>query len=142
MTRIDFYVLDDGGGDARLRLACRLAEKAFRQGHSVYVHADSDVLVQQLDELLWTFRDESFLPHEINRGPDTYPAPIQIGNVDDPQVDPDMLINLAADVPSFFGRFKRMAELVDADPDVRTASRERFRYYKERGYPLQTHRVP
>ena len=141
MTRIDFYVLAGSSPQGRAALACRLAEKAYGFGHAVYVHVESDSQARAMDEILWTFRENSFLPHEIHAGDESSAAPIQIGCVEDPQVDHDVLINLSPDVPVFFSRFERMAELVDSDPQVRERSRRRFRYYKERGYPLTTHKL-
>ncbi len=141
MTQIDFYVLTSSLAAGRPVLACRLAEKAYGLGHSVYVHVESDAQARAMDDIMWTFRDNSFLPHEIQAGPDTFETPIRIGCSEDPIVNCHLLINLAPDVPAFFSRFERMAELVDADPEVRRRSRERFRFYKERGYPLNTHKL-
>jgi DNA polymerase III subunit chi len=52
-----------------------------------------------------------------------------------------VLINLGAEVPQFFGRFERVAELVDQRPELLAQSRERFRFYRERGYELNTHQL-
>ena len=65
MTRVDFYVLPDTADGARLEFACRIAEKAYTQAHRVYVHAASAAEAARLDELLWTFRDTSFVPHAL-----------------------------------------------------------------------------
>ena len=94
---------------------------------------------QALDDLLWTFRDGSFVPHELYSPGAAEPAPVVIGCDPDPQLEPDVLINLAEAVPPCFSRFQRLAELVDADPARREASRELWRFYRDRGYPLQKH---
>ena len=52
-----------------------------------------------------------------------------------------MLINLGAEIPRVFGRFERVAELVDQRPELLSQSRERFRFYRERGYELKTHQL-
>ena len=65
MTRIDFYLPGAGARDNRFGLACRLADKAYHQGRRVYLHAASAEQARHLDRLLWTFRDQSFVPHGL-----------------------------------------------------------------------------
>lgn len=143
MTRVDFYILPDSDPAQRPLLACRLAEKACGQGLKVYVHTASEGEAQHLDELLWTFRDGSFLPHAIHGAATAEagdePPPILIGHGHEPSTHMDMLINLDAEVPRFFGRFERVAELVDQRPEQLAQSRERYRFYRERGYELNSH---
>ena len=64
MTKVDFYLLGEGA-DSRERIACRLAEKAWRLGNRVYVLAPDQAAAQALDELLWTFSQGSFVPHAV-----------------------------------------------------------------------------
>jgi DNA polymerase-3 subunit chi len=139
MTRIDFYVLDFVEPRGLGLLACKLTEKVWRMGHRVYLHATDPAQAQALDDLLWTFRDGSFVPHEIYVAGEDDPAPILIGCEPDPQLEPDVLINLTDQVPACFSRFPRLAELVDADPGRREASRKRWSFYRDRGYPLHKH---
>ncbi|MGV6826812.1 MAG: DNA polymerase III subunit chi [bacterium] len=141
MTRVDFYVLKDGARDNRFGIACRLAEKAWQQGHRVYVHTGSPEESIHLDRLMWTYREQSFVPHGILGDADSNSTPILIGNALEPANEHDVLINLALDVPPFFSRFDRVAECVDADANARQASRERYRYYRDHGYPLGTHEL-
>jgi len=65
MGRVDFYILEQADAQARLKLACRLAEKAWSQSQRVLLLTSGDADAQALDEMLWTFRDRSFVPHEI-----------------------------------------------------------------------------
>ena len=53
----------------------------------------------------------------------------------------DVLINLGAAVPADFERFARVAEFLDARPEVRAAGRERFKAYRGRSIEPQTHNV-
>jgi DNA polymerase-3 subunit chi len=141
MPRVDFYVLADADGDSRLRLACRLAEKAFAPDQRVFVLAASTDEARQLDELLWTFRDRSFVPHALVDAPDAHLMPVLIGT--DPAVigEADVLINLAPGVPPGYERFGRIVEPLDGNPERRQQGRERFRYYRERGDAPQSHDV-
>ncbi|HET7395220.1 MAG TPA: DNA polymerase III subunit chi [Gammaproteobacteria bacterium] len=134
MTQIDFYVLSNR---PRLQFICQLAEKVFGLGHRIFIHTESEHEARALDDLMWVFRDRSFLPHCLaGADPD---AAIQIGRGEEPAGEFQVLVNLAPQVPSFFSRFERVAEVVDKDQQVRTLGRERFRFYKDRGYPLETH---
>lgn len=153
MTRVDFYILPDADPAQRPLLACRLAEKAYGQGLKVYVHTATEGEALHLDELLWTFRDGSFLPHAIAKGTDpdfaesaksgSVPVlvPVLVGHDHEPSTHMDVLINLGAEVPRFFGRFERVAELVDQRPEQLALSRERYRFYRERGYELNSHQL-
>ena len=136
--RVDFYILSDSAPDARERLSCRLAEKAYKMGHRVYVHAESPAQAQRLDELLWTFRDGSFVPHALGADRTDPPPPILIGSGETAD-EADLLITLSPTVPPFFERFARVAEIVDQNEDSRRAGRERFRFYRERGLEPQSH---
>lgn len=141
MTRVDFYVLPSATPQARQRLACRLAEKAYNLAHQVYIHTDDARQAQQLDTLLWTFRDGSFVPHECFDLDTDAAVPVLIGHREAPDNVNQVLINLQPDVPMFFSRFERVVEIVDQDELVRQQGRQRYQFYRERGYPLQTHKL-
>jgi DNA polymerase III subunit chi len=141
MTRIDFYVLEPGHSGNRFTLACRLVEKILQQPRRIYLHTAGEAEARALDRLLWTFRDGSFLPHGLAGQVAAELNPILVGWGEDPGAESDVLINLGDQVPQFFSRFDRVAECIDQDPRGRAAGRERFRFYRDRGYPLQTHKV-
>lgn len=139
--RIDFYILSDESPDACARLSCRLAEKAWKAGHTVYIHAGSAAQAAELDDLLWTFRDGSFVPHARLDERHDPPPPVLIGSTDPQDIAADVLINLAAEVPAFFTRFDRIAEIVDPAAAGRQAGRARFRHYREHGYEPGSHQL-
>jgi len=141
MTRLDFYILKAPYPGDRYQFACRLTAKVYGQGHRIYLHADSDGEIRHLDRLLWTFRDGSFVPHGLLGEADPRLTPVLLGSRRDPAGEDEVLINIAPEVPDFFSRFQRVAEIVDADPERLRAGRERFRFYRERGYPLRTHEL-
>lgn len=138
MTKVDFYILDTGSSE---KTACRLAEKAYGQGKRIYIHTETEQQSQHMNELLWTFRDGSFVPHEPYQAGSTNESPIQIGCHKSPETDCEVLINLASEVPLFFSRFLRVAELIGPQQEAKTQGRERFRFYRDRGYPLDTHKL-
>ena len=143
MTRVDFYLTQTSQRKQLLTTACRLAEKASRQGHHIFIHTDDASHAQQVDELLWTYRQGSFVPHaliEAGAAPSVHDK-IVIGHDHDPQFKHDVMINLAASIPDFFSRFERVAEIVSGDESQRNEARQRFKFYRDRGYELSTHDI-
>lgn len=141
MTQVDFYVLKANTNGNRYILACRITEKAWQRGHRVLIHTQSNEDARHMDRLLWTFRDQSFVPHGFLGNANKGLNPVLIGSADDAGDEHDVLVNLADEVPRFFSRFERVAECVDKDESVRLCGRTRFRYYRDRGYPLNTHEL-
>ncbi len=141
MTQVDFYIAASDSDDARLKVACKIVDRAFELDHHVFVHAATDDEARQLDELLWTFSQGSFIPHRIVREPlaEAPREPVLIGTSGPPAAGRwNVLVNLAPQVPEFFSRYERVAEVVDANPERRARSRERYRFYRDRGYKLNT----
>lgn len=137
MTRIDFYILPDVAVAARNRFACRLASKAVSSGHRVFIHTTDEAQGRTLDELLWDYPDRRFVPHGVMSEPETgVDLPVHIG-WEEPRRYDGVLINLTGDVPEFFARFTRVAEIVVEE--TREQGRERYRFYRHRGYPLYDH---
>ena len=139
MTRIDFYILSDADPMARYRVACRIAEKAWGTGHRVHIHTDSPQESRKMDQLLWTFRDRSFVPHAVepeNAGE----FPVTIGHSPAPDTR-QVLINLAAEVPVFFEQFERVAEIVARNRESSDKDRERYRFYRDRDCKLNHHHL-
>lgn len=141
MTRVDFYVLETSKAQARDKLVCRLAEKAYSMDHTIYIHTESSEQAQHLDNLLWTFRDGSFIPHQLHNEQQSETCPVIIGHNHEPESHSEVLINAGNDVPMFFSRFERVAEVVTQDQQQRSQARERFKFYRERGYELETHNL-
>ena len=142
MARVDFYVLAQVDERARQVLACKLAEKAWRLDNTVYIHAGSQADAERLDELLWTFRDGSFVPHSLaGRNDGTESSPIMIGCELQNTDTRDLLINLCDEIPPFAEGFPRVAELVTSDETCRQASRKRYAAYREQGHELNTHNL-
>ena len=137
MTRVGFYVVQAAARQERLLVAARLADKAFARGHRIFINAADEDQARRLDELLWSFRPASFLPHGLlgEELADT----IAIGWGQEPTRYNDLLINLQLGIPPFFSRFKRVAEVVTQDPDSLAALRRSWTFYKERGYQLEKH---
>lgn len=142
MTRVDFYISPSHAAQARQQLACRIADKAYQQNCKIYIHTDSEQETRLLDDLLWTFKQDSFLPHACHGSEEQNNSAIVIGHQQQaPNVNKDVLINLARQVPLFFSQFERVAEMINENEDQKQHGRDRFRFYRDRGYELKTHQL-
>ena len=137
MTKVDFYVLPENGSLTAHAAIGRIAEKALNRGHQIFVQVKDEAAAIALHDSLWSFREASFLPHAIAGTDDG--EPLLIG-WDDPLIElDDVLINTTGAVPDHFARFGRLAEIVEPDAAALEASREAWRFYRDRGYPLAKH---
>lgn len=140
-VRVDFYLLSSSEQQAKMLLACRLLEKAYRHNHRVFVYCNNQQQAEALDELLWTFKDDSFIPHNLQgEGPEPPPA-VQIGHNQEPRGFNDILLNLSDQVPAFYQKFKRVMELVANDDAAKEQSRQHFREYRSKQCELHTHQI-
>ena len=139
--RVDFYVLQSSTAKQRFTFACRLIEKAYLRDLHVVLLSESAADAETLDELLWTFNERSFVPHDLKRAEPSaaVAAPVQLT----PDLDiidaADLLVNLSGRLPGRLERFKRIAEIIDADDARRRLGRERFKAYRELKLPVETH---
>jgi len=134
--RVDFYVLPESLAAARF--ACSITAKARAEGLMVHIQAPSREEAAELNDLLWTFNDISFLPHclaDDDRDPAS--APVVIGWAGMQPRCHDLLINLDDGIPAFAAEFSRIVEPVPAESSRRNQSRERWRRYREMGCETQ-----
>lgn len=141
MPRVDFYLLNDNQPEAHWLVACRLLEKAYYKGHRVFVYCANKQEAELLDELLWTFKDDSFIPHNLQgEGPEP-PPPVHIGYDKEPRGFNDILFNLTPQIPVFYTKFKRVIELVKNNEEEKELSRVRYKEYRSQGCELFTHNI-
>ena len=138
MTEVTFYLSNKAGDGVRQALAWRIADKAQKQGRLVYIHCRDADHARQLDQQFWQTPATGFLPHGTQQ---EGKAPVILGHGEDPGDHHDVLINLAPEVPDFATRFQRVAEMITGDGPLREAGRARFRFYRDRGFQIQSHRL-
>ena len=139
IARVDFYVLNSEDPGLLRVTACRLVEKIYKQGLSIFICTENDEEAARMDDLLWTFRQASFVPHERMGSHDAM-TPVLVGSQEVvPSQGMDVFVNLAEKVPSGIENFRRIADLVDQTPAVRQAGRQRYRTYQSQGLELHTH---
>lgn len=141
MPRIDFYTLDPASPGDRYLLTCRLVERTYAEHLRVLIHCPDTAAAEHLNRLLWTFRQDSFIPHGLVGQTDQALTPVLIGRDGTPANEDQVLINLCPETPPFFSRFARICEPVDQDPAVLAAARERFRNYRAQGFPPTHHPI-
>ncbi|MHB0983269.1 MAG: DNA polymerase III subunit chi [Thiobacillus sp.] len=135
MTEILFYT----HADAPLDVARRVAAKACGQGRQVMIYAPDAAVADAIDRLLWTTPAPGFVPHCRDTDPLASETPVLIGTDTDALRSADVMINLHTGQPPAFARFERLVEIVGPDEAGVERGRERWRFYKARGYSLKTH---
>lgn len=141
--QIDFYVLEETGEQQALIFTCKLIETLYSQQEQIYVHMGSQREAERMDQLLWTYCEESFLPHQLYQTeakkakdkPD-----IQIGWQAFPASLEGTLINWSAAMPDASSCFQRIIEIVYADLEKQQAARQHYKHYRDRGLSIQTHK--
>jgi DNA polymerase-3 subunit chi len=137
MTRVDFHfnVAD------KIDYGCRLIRKIRKAGQQAVVYCDDDACLRQFDAALWSFSPLEFIPHLMASDPLAARTPVLLTSMAGEFPHHEVLVNIGTGLPQFFTRFERLVELVGAEPQDRAQARQRYRYYKDRGYPLATHEV-
>ena len=138
MTQIDFHILPDDQLPQRWLYACRLIEKVQSMGHKVLIAADTLDDAHEIDDLLWSFKPESFIPHQLLGGDEE--VPVEITCTHESGNHQDVLVNLRQDIPDYFSRFNRVVEIVIQEPKILESTRAHYKFYAQRGYPIVQHK--
>lgn len=139
MARADFYLLAEAGDAARERFACRLAAKVYGLDQRVHLRVPDAAALERLDTLLWTFSDDSFVPHDVVLD-GSATAPVTLADAHRAPPDgTDVCINLCEDAVD--ASCERIAEIVAGDEPARAAGRRRYAEYRGRGLDLEMHRM-
>jgi DNA polymerase-3 subunit chi len=137
VTRIDFYRY----ADDKVRFACRLAAKAHSQSTRLVVYAPERKVLDEFDRSLWTFQAAGFVPHCFVDAPVADETPVVLATSGDALPHHDVLLNLGDEWPPFFASFERLLEVVGADETDKEKARERYAFYKKRGYDIRVNDV-
>jgi DNA polymerase-3 subunit chi len=141
VAEVSFYILPTESLDDRYLFACKLIEKAYRSGSFCYVLTDSAEQSRIIDDLLWTFRAGSFIPHQIHTGepPDTEKT-VLIGSLNAPDNWQKVLFNLSSRYPEVGPQTERILEILDNSETTKAAGRDRYRRYQQSGLKVVTHK--
>jgi len=135
VTEITFYT----HADDPLDIARRVAIKAHGQGKQVMIYAPDAATADAIDRLLWTMPATGFVPHCRDSDALAGETPVLIGTRADALRSADVMINLHCEQPPAFARFERLVEIIGQDEAGMEQGRERYRFYKTRGYALHAH---
>jgi DNA polymerase-3 subunit chi len=135
VTQIDFYthVAD------KLQVACTLCAKAFGQGLRVFVRCPDAATAQRFDRMLWSSPSTGFTPHCGPRDARAAMTPVIVDHQGEAPAHDEVLLNLGAECPPYFSRFRRLIEIVSLDDGDRELARGRYRHYRDCGYEIRTH---
>jgi DNA polymerase-3 subunit chi len=132
VTKVDFYT----GSEDKLRTACQLSHKAMQNGMRVLLHVPDEATANRLDQLLWHYPATAFMPHCRSHEAEAAGMPVVIGR-DETFPHSELLISLHDECLPFFSRFEYVKEIVSQDADDARLGRERYAFYKNRGYELR-----
>jgi len=132
VTRIDFYT----GSTDKLRTACQLSHKAMQNGVRVLLSAPDEATANALNKLLWHYPATAFIPHCRSDAGEAEQMPVAIHHGDGKFPHHDLLISLHGECLPFFSRFERVIEIISTDAEDSRLGRERFKFYRDRGYEL------
>jgi DNA polymerase-3 subunit chi len=134
MTRVEFYfnVTD------KLAKATELCERAVAKGRQLTLFTQDDLMSQSLQQTLWQHTPTSFLPSAYPQDDASAQAPIILDTTGSHLIQDDILINLKTEHPPFFSRFRYLVELVGNDEDDKVAARQRYKFYRDRGYQVKS----
>jgi DNA polymerase-3 subunit chi len=135
MTQIDFYIHVEN----KLQTLCTLAAKALAKNVRIMILTPDTDTTERVDKLLWSQPAIGFLPHCSSQHRLAPVTPIILDHVAEPVVHEQVLVNLCDACPPLFSRFERLIEIVGLDEADRERARNRFRFYRDRGYEIRTH---
>ncbi len=138
MTRIEFY----HDAPDRLAAACQLVGELYRQGRKIWIYAPDPAVAAAIDRLLWTQPATGFVPHCAADAALAEQTPVLIGQALETAGYDDVLVNLDGDLPPAFSRFRQLVEVVGRGEDERAPARGRYKFYRDRGYPLDARPLP
>lgn len=145
MTQVDFYVIEDNDHRGAEKFACKLTEKIYKQGYTIYIHTQDEEQSNRMDDLLWTFRQGSFIPHAKAEVISDENIKVLIGSLNQQhlidETKGEILINLASKIPMSYQKFSRIAELVSQEHQRKASAREHYRYYRDQGCKIASHQV-
>lgn len=135
MTEVLFYT----NTEDKFRTACTLTAKALEKGMRAMLYTPDAATSERLSRMLWSLPATGFIPHCRAADPLATLTPVIVDHVCEPLAHDQVLFNLRSETPAFFSRFQRLVEIVGVDAPDRELARTRFRFYRDRGYPIRTH---
>ncbi len=138
-TQVMFYLLDQESSEDKQALsllhACFQAAHYYRQNQRVFIYSQNEEQAHQLDELLWSFEPDSFVPHNLVGEGQRNGSAVEI-SWQTPTNRRPVLINLTSTVPNFAHQFSQIVDFVPSDEQLKQSARERFKAYRQLGFQV------
>jgi len=133
MTKIRFYtdVTD------QVALMQHLVSQAVSRQRQVTIYVPDRQRALQLSEGLWQQEADSFFPNTLADAEHAALTPVQLAWLPEQIRQDDLLFNCQASLPKFFSRFRHLFELIGPDEEEKAAGRQRWAFYRDRGYEIQ-----
>jgi len=134
--------IDEQSADTSSALyhACLQASYFYRQNQRVFIYTQDQKQAENIDEMLWAFDSDSFVPHNlVGEGP-KQGAAVEI-STQAPKSRRPILINLATSVPSFANQFQFIVDFVPSDETLKQQARERFKACRQWGFQVNNQPV-
>ncbi len=132
MTKVDFYT----GSTDKLRTACQLSHKAMQNGVRTVISVPDTATADALDKLLWHYPATAFIPHCRSDAEEAEQTPVVLNQGSDKFPHHDLMISMHNECMPYFSRFERVIEIISTDSEDSRQGRERFKFYRDRGYEL------
>lgn len=133
MTKIRFYTdVND-----QVALMQHLVSQALSRQRHVTIYVPDRERALQLSEGLWQQSADSFFPNALADAEHAILTPVQLAWQPDQIQQDDLLFNCQAILPKFFSRFRHVFELIGTDEVEKAAGRQRWAFYRDRGYEIQ-----
>lgn len=136
-SKADFYVLPSSDPDARGRFLCRLVDKILGLGHQIFIQTANEAEAKRIDQQLWEFQPESFIPHSLTN--EDLPAKVKIGWDDQRPEHKDVFVNLNLHIPEDALQFERILEIVVQSEEVLASTRNNYKSYQANGISIDMH---
>lgn len=138
---IAFYVFEEANEQQAKLALCQLIEQWYRAQWTVAILCSSPLEAKQLDDMLWAFDEQSFIPHAVLATNDTAPVRLCL-DLSSLMPKTDVIVNLSSAPLSGIQATQLLAEIVFSEPTVQQSARERYKQYRDQGYPLKTIKIP
>ncbi|HCH70852.1 MAG TPA: DNA polymerase III subunit chi [Colwellia sp.] len=149
-TQVMFYLLPDKdkadidadrvNASSAFYHACLQASYFYRQNQRVFIYTQDQKSAEQVDEMLWAFDSDSFVPHNLSGEGPKQGAAVEISH-QSPQGRRPVLINLTSTVPDFANQFQLIVDFVPSDETLKQLARERFKICRQRGFQVDNQAV-
>lgn len=146
-TQVMFYLLNESVNDdaessngSAAHQACLQASHFYRQNQKVFIYTQDQAQAHSVDELLWAFEPQSFVPHNLQGEGPSYGSAVEI-SWQAPTGRRPVLINLTNTVPSFANKFSLIVDFVPTDEILKQQARERFRTCRQLGFQVSSQAV-